>query len=271
VWRPLVPVGPDRLPGEVKVWDAKTGKVLMDLKGHTGGVCAVAYNPDGTRILTGGVGMTVKVWDAATEIPLRELGWKEESPGHRVNGIALSRAGDRLLVSDSNGVTRVCDARIRAPRVELKARAEVLDAAYSPDGARIATGNSAGAVNVWDAKTGKVLLEVKRHAKPVTSVAYSPDGTRIVSVGRKFDEPGEVTLWDATTRRFLFELKGDGREVTSVAFNADGTRIVATNLERGKQVWDATTGRVRFPRQWPSSASARTVASSSIWVATGPR
>ena len=47
-----------------KVWDARTGTPLLDLKGHTGGVTGVSFSPDGTRIVTGSGDRTAKVWDA---------------------------------------------------------------------------------------------------------------------------------------------------------------------------------------------------------------
>ena len=39
-----------------KVWDARTGMALLELKGHTGRVNSVAFSPDGTRIVTGSCG-----------------------------------------------------------------------------------------------------------------------------------------------------------------------------------------------------------------------
>ena len=38
------------------MWDARTGTLLLDLKGHTDGVMSVSFSPDGTRIVTGSCG-----------------------------------------------------------------------------------------------------------------------------------------------------------------------------------------------------------------------
>ncbi|HYH66619.1 MAG TPA: hypothetical protein VD866_18130, partial [Urbifossiella sp.] len=47
----------------VKIWEAKTGKMLVSLQGHTGAVTAVAFSPDGTRLATGTDQGELRVWD----------------------------------------------------------------------------------------------------------------------------------------------------------------------------------------------------------------
>ena len=56
-----------------KVWDAKTGKKLITLTGHDGGVRSVGYSPDGERIVTASRDYTAKVWDAQTGTELFTL------------------------------------------------------------------------------------------------------------------------------------------------------------------------------------------------------
>ncbi|MFM7737929.1 MAG: WD40 repeat domain-containing protein, partial [Planctomycetota bacterium] len=76
------------------------------------------------------------------------------------------------------------------------------------------------------------------HEERVQSVAFSPDGTRIVSGS------GDSTLklWDAASGEELKTLSGHTDGVGSVAFSPDGTRIVSGSLDTTLKLWDAASG-----------------------------
>ncbi|KAJ6564303.1 WD40-repeat-containing domain protein, partial [Mycena capillaripes] len=77
------------------------------------------------------------------------------------------------------------------------------------------------------------------HTNWVTSVAFSPDGKRIVS--GSYDHT--VRIWDAETGAALREpLEGHTNSVTSVAFSPDGNRIVSGSYDATVRIWDAETG-----------------------------
>jgi hypothetical protein len=107
--------------------------------------------------------------------------------------------------------------------------------AFSPDGTRLATGGDTA--RVWDARTGRLLLECKGPTPFVLSVVCGPDATRLATVG----EDKRARLWDARTGQPILECKG-ATGVRSMSFSPDGTRLATSGEDRTVRVWDARTG-----------------------------
>ena len=110
--------------------------------------------------------------------------------------------------------------------------------AFSPDGARIASGGWDSRVIVWDSRTGERLLTLNGHKHRVFSVSFSPDGSRIVSGARD----NSVRVWDAYTGLQLLCLTGHAERVYGVSFSPDGSRIVSASKDQTLRLWDARNG-----------------------------
>jgi WD40 repeat protein len=78
------------------------------------------------------------------------------------------------------------------------------------------------------------------HTGPIDSVAYSPDGTHIVSGSRD----KTVRVWVASTGQCVAgPLQGHTDEVMCVAYLPDGIHIVSGSDDKTLRVWDASTGQ----------------------------
>jgi hypothetical protein len=73
------------------------------------------------------------------------------------------------------------------------------------------------------------------HPGSVESIAFSPDGKTLATVG------GDVRLWDVATRRQIG--KALTRSVESVAFGPDGKTLTAVSRDGTARVWDVATRR----------------------------
>ncbi|KAB5589367.1 Lissencephaly-1 [Ceratobasidium theobromae] len=91
------------------------------------------------------------------------------------------------------------------------------------------------------ARRNLALLSIFDVDAGVLSVAFSPDGTRIVSGS----SDNTIRVWDGQTGKMLLDpLQGHTRSVWSVAFSPDGTRIVSGSFDETIRVWDGQTGKM---------------------------
>ena len=79
----------------------------------------------------------------------------------------------------------------------------------------------------------KCLKTLEEDSEGVHSVAYSPDGTKIISRA----EDKTIKIWDANTGECLKTLEGHSVWVFSVAFSPDGTKIISGSSDKTIKIW----------------------------------
>src|SRR5262249_4707414 len=115
--------------------------------------------------------------------------------------------------------------------------------AFSPDGARLASGSADATVRIWDPVGGEALLTLQGHAVRVTGVAFSPDGARLASAS------GDPTVkrWSTVSGDEALTPTGHTGTGAGLSFSADGWRLASAGYDRTLRVWDARpwTARLR--------------------------
>lgn len=161
---------------------------------------------------------------------------------------------------------------------------------YSPDGRQVATSSGGGRIYLpewkmwpgeivlWDAETGKELRQLRGHNGKVASLAYSPDGRRLVSGA----EDGTVKLWDVATGDEVFTCPWEAIGITSVAYSPDGKLLASAGDDPvGKagdggikpadfgliKLWDAQSGRhIRTIKAHAHSITSLAFSPDSQWM-----
>ena len=128
---------------------------LKTLKGHSEGVKSVAYSPDGTKIVSGSMVGTIKIWDANTGECLKTL----EGHKHVVESVAYSPDGTKFVSGSFDKTIKIWDANTGECLKTLEGHSDnpIMSVAYSPDGTKIISGSLDQTIKIWDANTGQCL------------------------------------------------------------------------------------------------------------------
>jgi WD40 repeat protein/class 3 adenylate cyclase len=156
-------------------------------------------------------------------------------------GFSLTADGSGLVVVDQGAVS-IYDARTeRLDRTVSLHGFEGgdfrLPLALSPDGHTVAIGRDDGSVTFVSLAGGGPRSATGGHSAGVAGVSYSPDGSRLVTVG----QDDRVVVWDAATGSAEQTLLGHGGPVHGVA--TDGRTIFTSSLDGTVFAWDLSQTR----------------------------
>ena len=104
---------------------------------------------------------------------------------------------------------------------------DVVNACFSPDGARVLSRSVDGTAKVWDAGSGVCLLSLKGHEDALSSAIFSPDGCYIATAS----EDGIVRLWRGEDGECLATVAEHTNVVTHLVFSPDGRTLASGGVD----------------------------------------
>lgn len=122
------------------------------------------------------------------------------------------------------------------------------EVALSPDGSIAATVGGGG-VFLWSTADGKQLRNFGGHAGAITAVAFSPDGSQLLTGS----SDNTARLWSVTDGHLLHIFSGHTDFVYSVAYSPDGTKILTGSRDRTARLWSVAEGNLVQVFSGPSS------------------
>jgi WD40 repeat protein len=224
------------LDGSAGVWDVRSARRLLTLRGGGGQLWGVAFSPHGAHIVTTSSIGTGQLWSGRTGRRLATL------KGHvgNVHSPAFSPDGTTVVTAGSDQTARLWDvAGGRLLHTLIGHRGIVFNAAFGSAGRRVVTSGEDGTARIWSAATGRMLVTVRVPRGWVNRAAFSPDGRLIATA----DQDHMARAWDARTGAQVAVMRGHGDSVLSVAFSRDSKRVVTASADDSAMVWDVRTGR----------------------------
>ena len=211
--------------------DARDGSLVGHMK-HDNAITDVEFDPTGTMIATASTDTTARVWAAKDGTLLLALQGHDDT----VATARFSANGRSLVTASADGTARVWDVDLRPQLrpVTGAGPARPTLVATSPDGRT--TARAVGSTIVLSGPSGRHVL--RQHHDDVDSVAFSPDGSRLVTASADHD----AIVFDAGTGTFLHLLRIHGGRVTDAQFSPD-SRWIVTAGPRTVGLWSAATGR----------------------------
>jgi WD40 repeat protein len=218
--------------GKVRIWDARSGKLLHTLDAH-GPVRTLVFGLHRSVLLTVAQNGTVRLWSARTWRPLSSL--RTHIKTKLVNAV-LDPAAKRVFAVTDDRFLRVYSVRTGRLIRRLKHDGFVRAVVFSPNGRLLLTSDHGGTIRLWRATDLRLVRELHGALRNVPVAVWSRDGKKIAAAS----SDGTARLWDAATGNQVAIMIGHTNEVTSVAFNPAGDAVVSTSADHTARVWGAT-------------------------------
>jgi WD40 repeat protein len=245
------------------------------LRGHSSGVQAVAFSPDGRYMVSGVMDSMAVVWDAAK--------WKIKkkvlTSAGNVLSVDISEAGDYFLTAGGNSAeawtcpgaklersfvghtpaiyaaafsrtgAEVALAGFKAAAVYPFAggqsrivpghEAGIYDLDFSFEGSQIITGGADGKAGVWRVRDGGAVRSIDAHPGGVRKISLSRSGLLLATAGMD----GFARIWRVADGKMLLEVNAHRGGARAVAFSYDASLIATGGLDGSARLWSAKSGK----------------------------
>ena len=213
--------------GSIRTWDAVQGRLVRAFKDEAEPPRSVAFDADGSRVVSLGNDYVVRSWDA--------------------------QSGELSLTMD----------RLRAKGQMFLGPSRV---SFSSDANRVAAVNNvwpdklggSKVLKAWDLKSGTSKIFADDRGMPFGLVAVSPDGSLVAatSLVSAASDQDHLTVWDFDSTRVIRQAPVEGRRgLRFLKFAADGATLISGNENGEVFLTDSRRGRtdrvIRGPKDFP--------------------
>ncbi|MCJ1270683.1 WD40 repeat-like protein [Lobaria immixta] len=209
---------------------------------HTAATTVARFSPSGYYVASGDASGTVRVWDCVGEGStkgeyhiiggrINDLAWDGDSARIIAVGDGKEKFGHCITADSGNSVGEISGHSSQINCVSIRQQRPL----------RAATGSDDTSLVFYHGAPFKFNSSLRKHNRFVYGVAFSPDGTSLVSVGAD----KKIWLYDGKTG----EAKGQIGEnvhqgsIFSVSWAKDSKRFVTSSADQTVKIWDVEAGK----------------------------
>jgi WD40 repeat protein/tRNA A-37 threonylcarbamoyl transferase component Bud32 len=248
--------------GEIRVWDASSGKPIGPVLARPIGTWAMAMGADGKTVVSGSGDFSsfpreVKLWNVTPEHSSCRV-FPHPAP---VLAAALSPDGKTVLTGCEDGNARVWDSASGSLQGTVLSHPEAVKAiAFNSEGTIVLTGSTDGTARLWALSTGEPIGKPMNHHSEVIAVAFSPNGKLLLTATRD----GAARIWNAGTMdatgvvlRHPYSIRDNNSSlgpdsatraqtsvIKAIAFSPDGKAVLTGSVDATARLWDVFSGKL---------------------------
>ncbi|GCE08008.1 serine/threonine-protein kinase [Dictyobacter aurantiacus] len=183
----------------IKIWDVKTGRLVVQYNSKIQQLQALDWSTDGTYIVAASKEGSMQMWFVGTGM----------------DGDRESLKREQTRVYQQTAVNAI----------------NALD--WSPNKKLLAYGGANNSVDIWNPITGISPVHYDQHKGPITAIQWSPDGSAIASASAD----RSVHVWDASNGKAIYSYRGHGDAVNAVKWSPDGKLLASGSSDRSIHIW----------------------------------
>lgn len=216
---------------DVELWDISTHQKARVLTHTKGPISDLAFSPDSKRLATASLSDgLVWLWDMAEPEAILVIPEAADSCTletvvfHPKENLIAVGGIDFLSTGGTDGAVCLWDLDKREKLKGFERGVTCL--AFDPKCRYLAGGTLANSVAVWDLQDDKLVFDLPGHTERIGAVAFSPDGSWLVSAS----DDCTIRVWNVLNGRLVVARHFD-TAIQSLVFGADGEYLYTGNAD----------------------------------------
>jgi U3 small nucleolar RNA-associated protein 13 len=241
---------------KIIIWDAKSGKSLLQLVGHAADVtCLTFFNKTSRYLVSGSKDLTWKIWDLAHEsedetessssvriIDSSVVTMKAHNKD--INAVTVAPTDGMLATAGQDKIIKLYKlggadnvTAVQEIGTLMGHRRGVWDVAFSPVDKVLATASGDKTIKLWSLSDFSCLKTFEGHTATILRLHFITSGLQLVSAGAD----GLIKLWNVSNSECINTFDQHTEKIWGLAVRSDGEEFVSGGGDSVINLWKDST------------------------------